>query len=233
MRHLITMFVLAMLLAGAGPLPASEAEEFSEANRLLFRSPHLARVTDSGTTLSYRYERRGKMAEEAGEAFSDRINVEVKEILDSEYRGSEVDFMTGERHRYYPPVPRGRGNPVLIAFLQHDVNRMGRDADGPSRHFQNRIKIALEESADVQSVTVLYDGKEVTAKRIHIIPYVNDEYRSRYKEVYWYKVYIFTVSDEIPGFIYRIESIVPSAASGAPPLQEDVLTLDRVSAPEP
>jgi len=236
----MTLRTAAFLLLTA-PLTASIAEDsFSEANERLFRTPHLLQLEQPGATLDYRYKRmdNAHYDEESVPAnalprdFEDRIKLTITSV-DEQWRGTELALFTGERNIYFPTMQRSRGNPLLMAFLTHDVTRMSHKTSAPVRYFQNRIKTALEEESELTETTIRFDGQDVPGHEIVITPYSNDPDKARYDGNYWDKRYVFTVSEQIPGYIYSIEAVAPGMEhmenGNADYWQFDKVVLDKVS----
>lgn len=224
------LLVLTIALASGAAIADDRHAEFSEANQLLFLTPHMTALDREGMLLRYRYERSGELQQEE-DIFSDHISMEITKVHEDDFRGADIQFLSGPRERPFPPVRQARGNPVLAGFLQHDVNRMGQAANQPMRYFQNRIKMALEEDPDIVPVTFDYGGEELEGTRIRITPYANDPDRRRYDREYWDKYYVFIVSEDVPGHIYRIEAVAPNA--DGEPYYSDILTLESVESPGP
>ncbi|MCK8515416.1 hypothetical protein M0534_03575 [Methylonatrum kenyense] len=208
---------------------ADNRDEFSKANQLLFLTPHMDALDESGIDVRYRYERSGTH-QEPDDVFSDHITLTITDVLDDSFRAGEVEFLTGERQRPFPGFRQARGNPVLAGFLQHDVHRMGLASSAPVRYFQDRIKIKLEEEPVMEEVSFEFDGEEFDGHRITVTPYADDSDRSRYDREFWEKYYVFTVSEELPGFIYQLEAVAPNS-NGEEPYYKDVLTLESIERP--
>jgi hypothetical protein len=208
--------------AGAAESPGQE-QEYSQANRLLFMTDHLSNVPHH-SALEYEFERKGTLES----PFRDTVAVRVAAQGSAGGKQAQIELFTGERKRAFPPVDDARGNPVLLAFLQHDVAEMQRFTDGSWRHFQRLIKFALEGGAVVEAVTIAYDGHDLDAVQISIRPFLQDPQRARYSD-FDRKYYVFTLSEAVPGWIYQLRSVVPpSEAEEAMPLLEETLTLRGV-----
>ncbi len=226
MKPKVSSFIASLaLFVGSIGLPnvaVSEQNSFSRANTLLFFTDHLANVSVPNN-LRYTFTNRGA----AAEAFSDIIEVRVTANSIEGQKKVTLNYFTGERHRYVPPITNAKGNPVLTLFLQREVHEMGRLTQGPWRHFQNRIKLALEQSASISPVTFQLNGRATPGQRIRIEPYRDDPKRSRF-EKFAAKYYEITLSEDLPGMIYEIRGVVPGngqtkVQEGAEPLIDAVL----------
>jgi hypothetical protein len=222
---LILLLFHAMLPAAE---PPAEAEHFSPANTLLFRSNHLAKLT-APARLIYGFRKTGSLEE----GFSDTVEVALIEAQPEDAKRIEVTFFTGERARPVPEMTVAEGNPIVVLFLQREVNELGRLSGGSWRHFQKQIKLALENEAEVRPVTVALHGEAVPATRITITPYRDDPQRRQF-EAFAETRYEFTLSEEVPGFVYEMRAVTPGNAGNpaqaeGKPLRDEALTFRRLA----
>ena len=72
----------------------------------------------------------------------------------------------------------------------------------------------------------LSGGHTVAGEQITVHPYRDDPLRKRFQRLAE-KAYTFTLSDQVPGGVYRMETVVeaPAANAGTPPLISETLTL--------
>ncbi len=224
-----SLAALALTLTVSLSAQADNRDEFSKANQMLFLTPHMDALDEAGTTVHYRYERSGTH-QEPENVFSDHISLTITDVLEESFRAGEVQFFTGDRERPFPGFRQARGNPVLAGFLQHDVNRMSEAAGQPVRYFQNRIKTVLEDEPVIEEITFEYEGEDVTGHRITVTPYKGDSDRNRYDREFWEKYYTFTVSEDVPGFIYQLEAVAPNS-DAEEPYYQDILTLESIERP--
>lgn len=218
MRALLPIFAVLFALAAA-PAGAAEPSPISEAETVMFMTDHLQGVK-APATLRYTIRHGGSMEQ----AFNDTAEVKVSRAKDANAKSVSARFLSGERRLEIPAVESaGRENPVLIYFLERDIREMKRLTGAKNQlYFQKRIRLALAENAEVRPVTVTLDGRQVGATEIRISPYLDDPNKEKF-EKYTGKYYVFTLSDAVPGHIYRAQSVIPDK-EGAPPLVEDVLT---------
>lgn len=221
--------ILFAAISLTAPVHAAEQSEnaepeLSEAEVLLWMTNQLGAVT-STMELVYTFERSGSL--EPG--FSDQVRFDIEKINDDGTKSASVEFFTGERNFPVPPATSTSVNPILKVFLQGDVLEMNRlsDPNGSARerwrYFQRRIKYALADTAVVESHTFDFDGRSWRGQKIYFQPYTNDPKRNLF-ERYADKAYTFIVSDELPGYLYRIETVIPDQ-EGRAPLVREVLEL--------
>lgn len=85
---------------------------------------------------------------------------------------------------------------------------MDRLTDGHWRHFQKMIKLALENEAEINEVTVPYGNQASPGLKIKISPYLEDPKRDEF-EKFATRYYEFTLSSEVPGYVYQIRTVDP------------------------
>lgn len=202
--------VLAVFLSVpmAGAVAAQDGAEFSEANRLLFFTDHLEGVGPR-SVLRYDFLKLQPLAE----SFEDTVELRVARPAEEDGATVQVKYLSGPRERKVPPIENATGNPILLLFLQREAAEMAERSGGSVRHFQNRIKAALEDNAELTPVSIELDGRQLAGTRIRIAPYLDDPYRARFADEAG-KVYDFTLSDDVPGTIYELRSAVPSEDTG-------------------
>ncbi len=195
---------------------AAQEGEWSRAQILLFDTPHLENVT-TPLTLSYDFRQRG-----GGAGFEDKVDLIVTEILPDGRRNLEFRFLSGERKRVFQPISGFSGNPLVMLFLQWDVDQMKEATGGSARYFRNRIRYAFYDRAELEEVEIELAGKALAATRVTIRPFAGDPLRDRFPD-YEQKYYEFVMAPEVPGGIYRIKAVTP-AAEGADPRREETVT---------
>ena len=208
---------LALVLLAAGPASAAQEGEWSRAQILLFDTPHLENVT-TPLTLTYDFRQRG----EGSAGFEDKVDLIVTEILPEGRRNLEFRFLSGERQRVFQPISSFSGNPLVMLFLQWDVEQMKEATGGSARYFRNRIRYAFHDRAELDEVEIDLAGRALVATRVTIRPFAGDRLSDRFPG-FEQKYYEFLMTPEVPGGIYRIKAVTP-AAEGAAPRQEESVT---------
>lgn len=194
---------------------------FSDVNNQLFDAAHMKNVVDDGI-LHYAYSKESYIEE----GRTDTIDVIVENIRNTGRNDQSYEFFTGDHKRPYGARENQLGNGVFVMFLEWDVHEMERLTKGSWRHFQRRIRWALAAGAAHKEVVIDYDGKPIKGIQYSIKPYAKDPKAKRYG-LYANKYYIFTLSDEIPGMIYQVRTIVPDGKNwkeGDTILTEELLT---------
>ena len=202
-----------------------EGFEFATAENKLWLDNHLSNITQP-TSLYYEFEKSGSYED----GFIDSVFLKVVELNKDGTKNALLDFFTAERKQ---KIPEGnttniKGNPVLGIYMNGDVFDMARITGGKAdryRYFLKQIKVALRETAKIESTTFSYNGKEYQGEKIFFTPYVKDPHRRDF-EKFADKYYEIVLSDEIPGKLYQITTIIPDASSEtAEPLVMETLKL--------
>ena len=192
--------------------------EFADAEVKLWMDNHLRNI-DSPGRLYYDFVKSGSYEE----GFSDSVFLDIVRINEDGSKDADLEFFTAGRQQNERREGI-TGNPVLGKYMEGDVYEMNRLTNGSWRYFQKRIKSAFAENAKIEPVTFEYDGAERTGEKISITPYVNDPRRRQFAE-FAPKLYEFILSDQVPGKLYQIKTVIPAGSPDSEPLMEETLTL--------
>ncbi|NML15813.1 hypothetical protein [Azohydromonas caseinilytica] len=219
----------ALAAALLGGLPVQAAEEaprvagsgaISAAEQQIFMAPHL-RGLRSGTVLRYAFVHGGSM--ETG--YQGPLELQLRAGADGRCcDAGATSFPEAQGPRPLPTVEGASSNPVILYFLEHDLREMQRLTRGQMNHFRRRIRLALAEDARSDDVRVRYQGRELSAQRLQVSPYLDDPMRSRFEQ-YAAKRYEFVLAD-VPGGVVQLRTQLPAGQPGAQPLLEETLTLE-------
>jgi len=214
---LLSVTVLGAGVFGAGAASAEDTRPLSPAQVALFESHHLKNITHA-ERLDYSFEHRGGSGD-----FQDKVTAKIGKTEADGKKEVALTFLTGSRQLEFPPVSQFDGNPLIMAFLQHDVALM-RDATGGSElYFRNRIREAFIDRAKISPVEITIDGKKANATEIVVKPFPGEVHMDRFPD-FLEKTYHFVLSDAVPGTLYRISTTVSKAETGAHKAFEETLT---------
>lgn len=229
-KQLLLALLLAPLLVVAAepePMPA-EAQSaapipFSEAEKRLFMTDQVGGLAN-GQTLTYSFVRSGSHEK----PLEGKVTLVAKAATGEAGRPVHVDFLSGAEKVDLPDIDKARGNPVTMYFLERDVREMKRITKGSTNYYRKRIRMALEDGAAINPITISWHGQAISAMEIVIDPYLNDPARARFAE-FANKKYAFVVTAEIPGGLYQIRSLMMAAEGKQDnvPMIEEVLTLQE------
>lgn len=209
--------VLSLVILSAGPASAASDADYTAAQLALFDTPHLKNIT-SPSTLAYDFQHRSGPAED----YDDKVEMIVTSVRPDGGKDLDFRYLTGERQQPYGTLEGFRGNPLIMLFLQRDVDEMAAKLGGGSGYLRNRIRFAFRNGAEVEQATVELAGKAMPATRIVIQPYASDpngEQLPFFRE----KTYEFLLAPDVPGGLYRIRAYIP-VPGGDAPVVEDSLT---------
>jgi hypothetical protein len=213
--------LLAGLLLAAAPAPAQPSEQpgeepLSPAQILLFETPHLKSI-EHPVTLEYSFHRVGPGA------FDDRVLERIGPIHPDGTKYVSIDFLSGDHHQFFPAVDGYRGNPLLMLFLEHDVQQMKGQIGVAAAYFRDRVRQAFIDHASIEDVFVSIDGKTVPARRITMRPFATDARFAGLPAVQ-NKTYVFVLTDAVAGMLQEMRVDVPADPSvGAPALSEQMV----------
>ena len=196
--------------------------QFNPAEEKLWLSNHLVNINEP-LSLYYEFNKSGSYEE----GFTDSVYLKILEINEDGTKNAALDFFTGERKQIVTEdnVTNIIGNPVLGIFMQGDVYEMGRLTEGHWRYFHKRIKVALREVAKVEQTSFVFNEKEYSGEKVFFSPYIEDPHRRDFEQ-FAEKYYEVILSDEIPGSIYQIKTVIPARGDeSAEPLILETLTL--------
>jgi len=196
---------------------------FNEAEVKLWLSDHLGNIEEP-LSLYYEFVKSGSLEE----GFSDSVYLKILELNEDGTKNAALEFFTAERKQAVTSdnVTNIVGNPALGIFMQGDVYEMGRLTQGHWRYFHKQLKVSLREDAVIEPTTFTFKGKEYKGEKVFFSPYLDDP-RRRDFEKYAEKYYELIFSDEIPGSLYQITTIIPDKGEEAnkEPLIMETLTL--------
>lgn len=207
-----------ILLAGlfAAPAGAVEKTAYTPAQLALFDTPHLENISKPGTLL-YDFRHSAK----TGEGFEDRVELTVTKIGADGRKDLSFQYLSGERQRPYPALDGFTGNPLIMLFLQHDVDEMERAVGGASSYYRNRIRFAFRDKAELEQTTIEHGGRTLAATRITLRPFAGDSNQGHFQR-FINKRYEFLLAPEVPGGIYSIRSVVPAKDNGGTRIENSV-----------
>ena len=203
----------------------AETFEFSSAERKIWLDEHLNNIK-SPARLYYEFIKEGSYED----GFTDSVYLDVIKINNDGSKNTSLDFFSQDRKQKASSdnLNNIKGNPVIGIYMQGDVMDMNRLTEGSWRYFQRRIKFAISDEAEIESISFDFNGKKIEGKKITITPYVKDPRRNQFNE-FADKRYEFIFSKHIPGSLYQISTVIPDISGpNKKPLIKETLTLQNV-----
>ena len=121
----------------------------------------------------------------------------------ADYSRKKLDELTNWVKR---PQIGAKGNPVFMLFFERDSRDMQRLTGGNALFFRSRIRHTIA-ATDVKDIKINYNNQEIAAKEISFQPFTKTELKNRVSR-YKTKKFIITMSEEIPGVIFKIEAFI-------------------------
>jgi hypothetical protein len=211
----------------SAPASGSAGEVISAAEQWLFMHPHMA-TTPGPRTLAYSYAAQATAGPEA----TDKATLALLRRGDGSCCTLHGDYLTGPMAVHLPDLDAASSNPILLYFLEGEVRLMERTTHGQSAHFRRQIRQSLATSATVGDTTVSWNGGAVRAHVIHVAPFLDDPFRSRFEREAKTE-YAFVLSDDVPGGVVAMSATLPGASAADPPLARRSLTLDDPTPAKP
>lgn len=202
-RTSMIVLTLAPLYATAQPATV-DSRPLSPAQVALFMTPHMKNVVHP-ETLQYHFTRSGQ------NGFEDTVSERITTVHPDGTKAVSFDFLSGEHHKAFPGVDDFGGNPLLMLFLENDVQTM-KDTLGVSAvYFRNRVRDAFVDKAVVTNTTYTVAGNVVPAQEVVVTPFADDQRLEKLPSVQA-KSYRFVLSDSIPGGIATMQTNMPADA---------------------
>lgn len=193
-------------------------EKLTAAQALVYDTPHLQNTRD-GQTLTYQYN--AVLADQ--DSVTDRALLSVANAGDDGKRDVTVDFLTDERRLVLPEFAGYRGNPIIIAMLEHIAQTLGDETGGGVLYFRNRIRDGLAaESVSIAESEIEVGATKVAATQVNFSPFENDPYLMEMPR-YSQSNFTISLSEDVPGGVVGIRVI--SQQGDVTHFQRD-LTLD-------
>ena len=210
--NMIRFYAILLLCAGAIADEHKDTKKeaqspYSEAQRLVFSTPHLANIKDA-STLYYDFYQSGSVTRE----FDDEITLTVTDISQDGGKDLEVSFLSGDNHRAYSDIKGFRSNPLIMFFLQWDVEKMDSGSKVTHHYYRHLLRQAFLTNAASEEIKLDFEGRSVVAHKVTFKPLAGRQDDESYKD-YVRKHYEFILSDEVPGGIYSISTLIPSATA--------------------
>ena len=206
----------------ANVAPKTVEQPLSPAEIRLFMSEQFKNLPSRDSVLNYKFAKTGSF--EAG--YEDKVVLQVS-APDTKAEGARkvtTEFMTGEHKKEMPPVDNAHGNPVIMYFLERDVLEMKRITGGSPNYYRKLIRLALVDTKEIKPVTVKWGGKDIKAEEILIDPFKDDPAKARYTR-FANKTYSFIVSDQVPGTVLSLKTVMREGSNTGKVMIEENLTL--------
>lgn len=211
----LTAGLMSVIAAAVATLSPAAAQD-DRATKAVFESRHLELIP-AGSEVTYVYEKKGSDERLVGKNFEDNIRLGVTKVAEDGKRDITFKVFTGNNARDPQAWPDFTINPLFIWYLDRSVESMAALAGGNQNYFKQRVRETFAKGAPVEDVKVDYEGKQVSAMKIEIVPFATD---TNIKKMQGFENTKFTIilSPEIPGYFYDLATDFKSTAAAGPNL---------------
>lgn len=209
-------------LVAASAASAQYEDQYSKEQMLLFGTQHLDNVTSPGV-LHYDFRQSGRI----GGELEDQVRLTISRIDESGGKDLSTEFLSGDNNRRFSDIPGFRSNPLIMYFLQWDVEKMGAGGRVSHHYYRRLLRGALRVGARSKEVTVSHAGRQLKADLVFFEPLTGKKGDAKYKHNFS-KRYEFVLTEAIPGYIYSISTLVPGEKADDDPLEHIQITFNRL-----
>ena len=176
-------------------------KEMSSANIALFIDEHLKTISEP-SRIYYKFSKESTRED----SFNGNVVLNIVKIDDDKTKHITFRYLKGRNKVRFPPQIGAKGNPVFMLFFERDARDMQRLTGGNALFFRSRIRHSIA-ATDVEDIEFKFNGKNYSGKQISFQPFLKTELKNRVSR-YKTKKFVVTLSEDIPGYIYKIETFI-------------------------
>ena len=176
-------------------------KEMSSANIALFIDEHLKSIKEP-SRIFYKFEKESTREDN----FIGNVVLNIVKVDDDNSKHITFRYLKGRNKVRFPPQIKAKGNPVFMLFFERDSRDMQRLTGGNALFFRSRIRHTIA-ATEIKDTEINLDNKKIPAKMISFQPFTETELKNRVSR-YKTKKFVIIMSDEIPGYIYKIETFI-------------------------
>ena len=173
----------------------------SSANIALFIDEHLKKINEP-SRIYYKFIKESTREDN----FKGNVVLNIVKIDDDKTKHITFRYLKGRNKVRFPPQVGAKGNPVFMLFFERDARDMQRLTGGNALFFRSRIRHSIA-ATDVEDIEFNFNGEKYSGKQVSFQPFLETELKNRVSR-YKTKKFIVTMSENIPGFIYKIETYI-------------------------
>ena len=176
-------------------------KEMSSANIALFIDEHLKTISEP-SRIYYKFSKESTRED----SFNGNVVLNIVKIDDDKTKHITFRYLKGRNKVRFPPQIGAKGNPVFMLFFERDARDMQRLTGGNALFFRSRIRHSIA-ATDVEDIEFKFNGENYSGKQISFQPFLKTELKNRVSR-YKTKKFVVTLSEDIPGYIYKIETFI-------------------------
>ncbi len=176
-------------------------KEMSSANIALFIDEHLKSIKEP-SRIFYKFEKESTREDN----FIGNVVLNVVKVDDDNTKHITFRYLKGRNKVRFPPQIGAKGNPVFMLFFERDSRDMQRLTGGNALFFRSRIRHTIA-ATEIKDIEIKYKCQTIPAKEISFQPFTDTVLKNRVSR-YKTKKFIIVMSNNIPGYIYKIETFI-------------------------
>ena len=176
-------------------------KEMSSANIALFIDEHLKTITEP-SRIYYKFSKESTRED----SFTGNVVLNIVKVEDDNTKHITFRYLKGRNKVRFPPQIGAKGNPVFMLFFERDARDMQRLTGGNALFFRSRIRHTIA-ATEIKDVELEFQGDKFSGKQISFQPFLETKLKNRVSR-YKTKKFVITMSEDIPGFIFKIETYI-------------------------
>ena len=176
-------------------------KEMSSANIALFIDEHLKTITEP-SRIYYKFSKESTREDN----FVGNVVLNIVKVDDDNTKHITFRYLKGRNKVRFPPQIGAKGNPVFMLFFERDARDMQRLTGGNALFFRSRIRHTIA-ATEIKDVELDFRGNKLVGKQIAFQPFLETKLKNRVSR-YKTKKFVLTMSEDIPGFIFKIETYI-------------------------
>jgi hypothetical protein len=176
-------------------------KEMSSANVALFIDEHLRTITEP-SRIYYKFSKESTREDN----FIGNVVLNIIKVENDNTKHITFRYLKGRNKVRFPPQIGAKGNPVFMLFFERDARDMQRLTGGNALFFRSRIRHTIA-ATEVKDVELEFQGNNFSGKQISFQPFLETKLKNRVSR-YKTKKFVLTMSEEIPGYIFKIETYI-------------------------
>ena len=176
-------------------------KEMSSANIALFIDEHLKNITEP-SRIYYKFIKESTREDN----FVGNVVLNIVKVDDDNTKHITFRYLKGRNKVRFPPQIGAKGNPVFMLFFERDARDMQRLTGGNALFFRSRIRHTIA-ATDIKDVELKFQGNKIEGKQISFQPFLETKLKNRVSR-YKTKKFVLTMSEDIPGYIFKIETYI-------------------------
>ena len=176
-------------------------KEMSSANVALFIDEHLRTITEP-SRIYYKFSKESTREDN----FIGNVVLNIVKVDDDNTKHITFRYLKGRNKVRFPPQIGAKGNPVFMLFFERDARDMQRLTGGNALFFRSRIRHTIA-ATEIKDVELEFQGNNFSGKQISFQPFLETKLKNRVSR-YKTKKFVLTMSEEIPGYIFKIETYI-------------------------